>query len=192
MIRTEEFPMMKKALSILVLLIPGYVAAQNSPVTIRHTSQGTIVNLSRYIKKAVQKFDSSFVPLTAKDYIRPLREKKYRGNDNYLSVCTGDFDRNGLKDVVMLGRSAGGMRLIAAFQKKKNTFALVGVKEFPLFESGEEDAYLQKNPARALNVTSDDKTISFDEDTFMLTYFRRGSVIYKWKTNEFVQYQLGN
>jgi hypothetical protein len=192
MIRMEEFPMTKKALCILVFLIPGYVDAQNSPVTVRHTPKGTIVNLSRYIKKAVQKFDPSFVPLTAKDYIKQLREKKYRINDNYLSVCTGDFDRNGLKDVAMLGRSAGGMRLITVFQKKKNTFTVVGVEEFPLFESGEEDAYLQKNPARALNVTSDDRMISFDEDTFMLTYFRRGSVIYKWNTNEFVQYQLGN
>lgn len=82
--------------------------------------------------------------------------------------------------------------MLAAFQQKKNIFKIVSVKEFPFFESGEEDAYLTKIPSRALNVTAENRTILFDTDTFLLTYHRRGSVLYHWEKNEFVQYQLGN
>jgi hypothetical protein len=184
--------MMKRVCCILIILIPWYVAAQVSPVTIQHTPKRTRIVLSRSIQKAIHLFDSSFVPLSAEDYIKVLREKKYQGHENYLSLCTGDFDGNRFVDAVLLGRSGGGMRMIAALQQKKNLFLIVSVKEFPLFESGEEDAYLTKVPARVLNVTSENRTISFSTDTFLLTYYRRGSILYHWEKNEFVQYQLVN
>ncbi len=192
MIKAEKSHMSKRALVLAILLVPFSTAAQVSPVTTRDTPQGTKIVLSRSIQKAIRAFDSSFVPLSTLDYIKTLREKKFKGHENYLSLCTGDFDGNGLIDAVILGRSGGGMRMIAAFQQKKNIFATVSVKEFPFFESGEEDAYLTKIPARVLNVTSDNRTISFDTDTFLLTYYRRGSILYHWGKNEFVQYQLVN
>lgn len=184
--------MLKRIFYILILLIPFFGNAQNSPVTTRSTRQGTKIVLSRYIQKAIRAFDSDFVPLSTRDYIKALREKKCRGHDASLSFCTGDFDGNGLVDAVLLGRSGGGMRMIIAFQQKKNHFTVVKVKDFPFFESGEEDAYITKVPACALNVTSENRTISFDTDAFLLTYHRRGSFLYHWGGKEFEQYQLGN
>jgi hypothetical protein len=160
-------------------------------VKVQYSRKGTKIILSRSIQKALREFDSSFAPLTKNDYIKALRENIKPSTDAYLSYCTGDFDGNGLPDAALLGRSGGGMRLLAAFQQKKNRFKIVRVKEFPFFESGEEDAYLTRNPARALNVTSDNRSVSFDTDSFMLNYYRRGSVLYLWRKSEFVQYQLG-
>jgi hypothetical protein len=181
-----------KSLFLTFFLVPFFSDAQGIPVKARHSANGTIIILSRSIQKAIRAFDSSFVPLSTPDYSEALRHWNDTGHNGYLSFCTGDFDGNGLADAVLLGRSAGGMRMIAALQEKKNVFKILRVKEFPFFEAGEEDAYLAKNPAGALNVTSENRTLSFTTDTFLLNYYRRGSMLYHWNKKEFIQYQIGH
>ncbi len=177
-------------LSVCLLFVSFTAAAQTAPVSVRTTGAGEKIVLSRSLEKALHDFDSAFVPLTPDDYIATLRDKGHPSGRGSLVFCVGDFDGNRLDDVVILGRSGGGMRLLIAFQQKKNRFTLMKVKDFPFFEPGEEDAFVSKVPAYTLNVTAEKRTLSFKTDTFLLTYYRRGSILYNWNGREFIQNQM--
>ncbi len=181
-----------KSFFLFAILLPVVLAAQSAPVSLRQSKRGDRIVFTKSLQKALHDFDSSFVPLTASDYVKALRDNPRGPGGGYLSFCTGDFDRNGTIDAVILGRSGGGMRLLIGFQEKKSRkFRIVKVRDFPFFEPGEEDAYLTKVPAYTVNI-SEHRTISFNLDTFLLTYHRRGRIIYRWTGKQFEQHQLDN
>ncbi len=178
--------------SFILLTFTGLVPiqAQQAPVSIRSTTNGHVVVLSKPLQKAIMSFDSLFVPLCEMDFESAVRSKVRNRTDEFLSFCTGDFDGNNQIDAAILGKSGGGMRLLVALQTKKNKFHIISIKEFPFFASGEEDAYIQKVLGRSLLGLSDRKTFNVPHDAIQLIYYKRGSVLFYWKKNAFDQLQL--
>jgi hypothetical protein len=168
--------------TIVLLFAGGVACSQTAPTDLTpriDTSQGAprLILPPQLLVEMQHSFPGYRVP-GDKERIR-----EWAQSDKFPYVVWGDFDGNGLTDLVLILLSDERWALAVFHQQKGERYSSLSLLSIRLFPPAEDDQRIQ---ARSLSVLKKNtETLKFPADAFVLTFIDRSMTFFHWSNGEY-------
>jgi len=148
---------------------------------------------------ALAAVDSTFQPYREVDYLPLIRDRYRPRRDETLYAVIGDFNGDGVPDLVVDGQGRDSSYLVALVSRRGGYQAHVlrrAERQDPQAIRYDEEhglwVYLSRQGPGRIESAFEARPLDLRTDAFQINYFEKGAVLYYWRGGDFEEYVTGD
>ncbi|MFZ3073156.1 MAG: hypothetical protein WA162_07930 [Thermodesulfobacteriota bacterium] len=184
-------------IAVFFLCFPSY--GEDRPL-IKNTDGVLVLFLSEAMENALKDMDPTFKVWTYGDYYKPMLDiisKRFVHGKEAPFAAIGEFNGDGVTDVVLYGANDSERLIVGILSRKKNGYRAVVIDRFPRDGDPKKDCYMgfcgmqnyialvQKG---RIESNFEEVVLDLKTDAFERVFFERASVLYYHEGGEWKEY----